>query len=166
MNKSLQNKNYRSEWETPPDVFEKIQNAFTSVFLHDVAATPSNTKCGFVFKPGIDALNEGWGAPNGLWWCNPPFNKVEDFLKKAHGEFAKGCEGVMLVPSLQETKWFRKYITELNMPRLVWPKRISFLHPDTKKPCKGNVTGSVLVAFIKDKSTLLPIEGQPWVGNL
>lgn len=72
----------------------------------------------------------------------------------------------MLVPCSMETEWFRTWITEKNLPRLVWPKRIAFLDPDTGKPGTGNTSASVLVAFVKDRSLLRSVAGQPWLVNL
>jgi len=99
--------------------------------------------------------------PGSFWWCNPPFSKVKDFLEKARLEYQRGNHGFFLVPSNQETKWFREYITATNLRRLVWPSRIKFIDPDTKLPGKGNTVASVIVAF--DDEPLPRIKEQPWV---
>lgn len=164
MDKSKQHINYKDDWATPSNVFEAIDSAFKGAFLLDVAATCKNAKCLDYITKQRDAIKQDWNAGGGLWWCNPPFSQVEAFLEKAWEEFEKGHYGIMLVPSNQETRWFRKNITECNLRRLVWPRRISFLHPDTGKSVTGNVVGSVLVAFIPDHRHLPKVLDQPWVG--
>jgi len=169
MDKSVMHENYRSEWETPQHVFDTINKAFRNRLKLDVAASKDNTKCEAFITKERDALTHSWSTlnPDHYFWCNPPFDKVKAFLRHANQVFQEGeAQGVMLVPSNQETEWFRTYITDYNRPRLIWPKRISFLHPDTKKKCSGNTVGSVLIAFVKDKDDLVGILDQPWIGNL
>lgn len=179
-NKSDTHKNYKNNWITPEEVMQTIKAAFLSLnrrrrFTLDVAADENNKKCQFFISKETDAIwcENHWEAPRvfphegyGLYWCNPPFKMAGSFLKKAHEELELGNEGIMLVPGNQETRWFREYITVRNMPRLIWPTRIKFIDPDTGLPGKGNPIHSVLVAFIRDKSTLPPILGQPWIANL
>lgn len=153
----------KDNYRTPNDVYDSIFRSLGVVFTLDVAADDDNALCNRYWTLEENALKQSWET-GGMWWCNPPFVMVEDFLKKAEKEFEKGNEGIMLVPSNQETKWYRENITHKNRPTLVWPRRISFIDPAIEQPASGNVIGSVLVAFT-DVSNLNPIEGEPWRVN-
>ena len=179
MNKHKMHTNYKDDWETPKIVFDAINAAFGFRICLDVAASKENAKCADFYTKEHNALchTVSWGQchvrnnrmERGMWFCNPPFSLVEEFLEKAHYELDKnGNQGVMIVPSNQETKWFRELIVYPNLPRVVYPKRIPFLHPETKKPMNGNPVGSVVVAFVKSDTPLLSlgIAGEPWVKNI
>ena len=173
MTRAAQHRNYKNNWATPSDIVYKINLSLILSRKHpqekalslDVAASGCNAKASRYFNENDDGLKQSWRCLN-YWWCNPPFKRIQEFLEKAHAEFEKGHEGIFLVPNSAETQWFRKYITDHNLPRLVWQKRIAFIDPDTGKPATGNVGGSCLVAFVKDRDCLTSLEGQPWVVNL
>ena len=42
-------------------------------------------------------------------WCNPPYSKIGEFVKKAYEESLKGCTVVMLIPSRTDTKYWHDY---------------------------------------------------------
>lgn len=171
-NRSRESKNgYRNDWETPGKIIHAI-NAFAFMmnrrFVLDIAANFENKKCERFIGVDKNALTTKWDVwPDEFYWGNPPFVEVEAFLEKAYQEYINnGVEGIMLVPSSQETKWFRNKITARGLRTLVIPSRVSFLHPVTKEPASGNVVGSVLVAFIKPSTPLPNILGEPWRGVL
>ena len=132
-NRAKEHKNNLNDWGTPLDVFNEVQDFLGVVGLPkfdlDVAASNENAKCQRYYTAKENALLLPWDA-NGLWWCNPPFNQSEAFMEKAHNELAEGRQGIMVLPNNAETKPFRRWITDLNRPRLMWPRRIAFLHPD------------------------------------
>lgn len=174
INKSKQHKNYRSDWATPHEVFERIE-AFLKLaglpgFVLDTAASIENAKVNHFFDAKQNGLAQEWATDGGLWWCNPPFDQSELFCKKAHEEQQKGNFGIMLLPNNAETVKFRTWITHCNRPRLMWPQRISFLGPDGTE-VDGNITGSWLVAFMDDESIGKLLEapsllaGEPWIRN-
>jgi phage N-6-adenine-methyltransferase len=174
MNRASQHANNKDIWETPPKVFSEIDDAFGNRFVLDVAASDENHLCPRYFTEETNALVQEWTVGiDELWWCNPPFSLKEEFLAKAVEQWAKGNQGVMLLPSSQEAEWFRKYITHPHRPRVTWPGRIQFLiHGQRQKRTdkkgkivvSGNVGGSVIIAFIQNE-LILPSElaGEPWV---
>lgn len=177
MNKHKMHTNYKDDWETPKIVFDTINATFDFRLCLDVAASKDNSKCADFYTKEYSALEHlrSWAwchvrnnrIEKGMWFCNPPFSLVEEFLEKAHYELKNGNEGIMIVPSNQETKWFRELIVYPNLPRVTYRRRIPFLHPETKQPMNGNPVGSVIVAFIKDKERLSDnLGGEPWVTNI
>lgn len=171
VNRAKQHANNKDRWETPPKEFGVISEAFGGFDL-DVAASDENHLCDRYFTAEIDALIQEWITEK-FWWCNPPFSKKEEFIRKAIEELAKGRRGLMLLPSSQEAEWFRKHITHPRRPRVTWPGRIQF-QIDGKRPKRetedgklvtsGNTGGSVIVAFVEEGFPLpLQLSGEPWV---
>lgn len=174
-NRSKEHQNSRNDWGTPVEVFNEIQDFLGVVglprFTLDVAASEGNTKCEKYYTFQQNALEMPWET-QGLWWCNPPFNELEAFMEKATIELLQGREGIMLLPNNPETKHFRRLITDANRPRLMWPRRISFVWPEDNKRQNGNTIGSWIVAFFSDKSikklkgTGNRLAGQPFTVSL
>jgi phage N-6-adenine-methyltransferase len=169
INRAKQHANNRDDWETPDDVFDIVNNSFDKRIILDVAADESNTKCEKFYSQSQNGLLQSWEC-NGLWWCNPPYSLKEEFLVKAWSEYNCGHPGIILLPSSQETLWFRQYITAHKLRRVVWPGRIQFLingkrmtriDKDGNSVVSGNTGGSVLVAFIDGR--LPQILHEPWV---
>ena len=100
--------NKNDEWETPPEVFEPLNEEFN--FELDVAATEQNAKCPRFFTREQDGLKQDWKA-NAVW-CNPPYSQVSKWVKKAYEEVRKGNakKVVMLVFAKTDTRWFHEYI--------------------------------------------------------
>ena len=89
-------------WETPPYLFDELDNIFH--FDIDVCAVPENAKCKKYFTPEQDALKQEW---TGVCWCNPPYGRqIGKFVKKA---FESKALTVMLLPARTDTAWFHDY---------------------------------------------------------
>lgn len=94
--------------ETPDDFFAKVNEEFK--FTIDAAATAGNKKCENFYSPEKDALSFHWGSPSDVVWCNPPYDKVEQWMKQGYeSSIANSCIVVMLVPARPDTKWFRDF---------------------------------------------------------
>lgn len=176
-NRSKEHKNNRNNWATPIEVVDEIQDFLGIVGLPlmtlDVAASQANAKCPLFYTAKENALLLPWSdGKGGFYWGNPPFDQAEAFMQKAHEELLQGRQGILLLPNNAETIPFRRWITDLNRPRLMWPKRISFLDEETGLPANGNTTGSWIVAFFREKSikklkaTGNRLAGQPFIVNL
>jgi phage N-6-adenine-methyltransferase len=93
------------EWETPLDLFNKLDDEFN--FTLDVCATPENAKCEEYFTREIDGLSQEW---RGVCWMNPPYGrKIGKWIKKAYEESLNGATVVCLLPARTDTKWFHDY---------------------------------------------------------
>lgn len=115
----------KNRWGTTWDCFDDGQALYGRPFKLDVCAEPATAKvnrfytsiewlelragsfeqrgigfCGEDFNPqakivGFDALNLHWEND---FWCNPPFDLKQLFIKKAFAEARAGNSGMMLLP--------------------------------------------------------------------
>lgn len=91
------NLDHRDDWQTPPDLYNKLDQEFK----FDFDPCPVN--------PSFDGLNIEWGERN---YINPPYSRglKEAFIKKAFEESKKGKLCVMLLPVSTSTKIFHDII--------------------------------------------------------
>ena len=95
------------EWETPEWLFNELNNEFG--FTLDPCATPENAKCRNYYTVSEDGLKKSWGGQR--VFCNPPYNKVKHWIRKASEEARKpDTIVVMLIPAKTDTKAFHEYI--------------------------------------------------------
>ena len=93
------------EWETPQDLFEKLDKEFH--FNFDVCATKENAKVGRFWNKLEDGLSKEWTYLRA--WMNPPYGReIGKWVKKASE--ARGGVVVCLLPARTDTKWFHEYI--------------------------------------------------------
>lgn len=137
-NKSNTPVSIRDLWQTPKEIFNKLDNEF--LFVCDVAASDKNSLCRNYFSESISALDRNWDKVN---WCNPPYSDITPWVSKAIEQHNKGETIVMLVPSDTSVKWFKLAYESCNEVRFI-SGRISFINADTQKPVNGNNKGSVL----------------------
>lgn len=98
----------RSDWETPQDLFERLDEEFH--FTLDPAASEECHKCSRFFTEEQDGLLQPWTGER--VFCNPPYGrKIGDWAKKACEE-AQNPDTivVMLLPARTDTRWFHRYI--------------------------------------------------------
>lgn len=100
----------RPDWETPQDLFDKLNDEF--LFAVDVAASAENKKCGTYYDEECDAFKYSWGP--GTCWMNPPYGKtITEWVKKAEWEARNnGATVVGLLPARTDTKWFHDYVLD------------------------------------------------------
>lgn len=84
-------------WGTPLNLFQELHRRFQ--FTIDAAADESNALLPEWFGPGSfdcqDGLMARWAGER--IYCNPPFSRVDDFLKKAHDTIRDGYPGTLIV---------------------------------------------------------------------
>lgn len=123
--------NKSDEWETPQDLFDKINKIIE--FNLDAAASAINKKCEQYFSIVEDSLKQTW---SGNVWLNPPYSVSDKFIKKAYDEVyvnknAKNC--VILIPSRTDTKYFQNYCCKGE--RIIFIKgRLRFNNSPTSAP--------------------------------
>lgn len=106
MNKEIMFSSKSDLWETPQELFDKLDQEFG--FTLDVCAIPENAKCQKFYTPEQDGLKMPW---KGIVWCNPPYGrKVGQWVRQAALAAAAGNTVVMLLPARTDTKWFHEYI--------------------------------------------------------
>ena len=127
-------------WETPQDLFDKLDAEFR--FTLDVCALPENAKCPKYYTPEQDGLSQPW---TGVVWCNPPYGRdVGAWVRKAAQSALEGATVVMLLPARTDTKWFHRWIYHRAEIRFL-PGRLKFGGAKNSAPFP-----SMLVAFGKD----------------
>ena len=95
------------EWETPDDLFKSLDDEFS--FNLDPCATEENHKCELYFTAQVDGLKQNWGGYR--VFCNPPYSRIADWVKKAWEESRKpGTVVCLLIPARTDTKYFHEYI--------------------------------------------------------
>ena len=91
------------EWETPQDLFDKINEEFH--FTVDVAASDTNHKCPKYYTRQQDGLSQVWC---GVVWCNPPYGReIAKWVQKA---LYSRATTVILLPARTDTAWFHEYV--------------------------------------------------------
>lgn len=133
-------------FETPPEIFDQLERIYN--FDMDVAWNEDNCLCPKCITEKQDALKGTW---IGRCFCNPPFSKKAEFIKKAVEELEKGslyiC--VMILPlNCMDTKVWHEYIEDKFYYEIL-QGRIAFIDPETRRPKKGNNSGTVIVYFKK-----------------
>lgn len=135
-------------FETPDYIFNQLNKIFD--FNLDVACTPYNAKCVNFISQDDNALLIKWGEYSRCF-CNPPFSKKAEFIKKADYE-VQYCNVpivVMILPlNSMDTKIWHEII-ESRYHYEILKGRIAFIDPETQKPKKGNNSGTVIVYFKK-----------------
>lgn len=95
---------YRPDWETPPELFAKIDAEFH--FGIDAAANSQNTKCEWFLE---DGLNLDWGR--NVIWLNPPYDaSLPRWVAKARAESDAGATVVCLLPARTDTRWWHEHV--------------------------------------------------------
>ena len=106
MNTELMFSSKTDLWETPKDLFDKLNKEFH--FALDVCATPENAKCEEFYTKEQDGLKQPW---KGTVWCNPPYGRqIGEWVRRGFFASISGNTVVMLLPARTDTKWFHDYI--------------------------------------------------------
>ena len=106
MNTELMFSSKTDLWETPKDLFDKLNKEFH--FALDVCATPENAKCEEFYTKEQDGLKQPW---KGTVWCNPPYGRqIGEWVRRAFLASVSGSTVVMLLPARTDTRWFHEYI--------------------------------------------------------
>ena len=95
------------EWATPQQFFDKLNNEFH--FTLDPCANADNHKCSEYFTKDDNGLLQSWGGHS--VFCNPPYSKISDWVRKCYEEGHKDNTTVVcLIPARTDTRYFHNYI--------------------------------------------------------
>ena len=132
-------------WETPHNIFNKLDNEFN--FTLDVCALAETAKCKKYYTPDTDGLKQEW---NGTCWMNPPYGRqIGEWLKKAYEESLKGNTIVCLIPSRTDTKYWHDYCMKASEIRFV-KGRLKFGNATNSAPFP-----SAVIVFNKGNNPLV-----------
>lgn len=97
-----------NEWETPQDLFNKLDEEFK--FTLDPCSTDENAKCKKHYTIKEDGLSQSWGGER--VFVNPPYGRdIKKWVKKSWEEGRKkNTIVVMLIPARTDTSYFQDYI--------------------------------------------------------
>ena len=123
------------EWETPKKLYDHLWRKYKLKPRLDVACQcdvdigKHNSKCYEGWFKNHNALTHDWIADEGKVdvWCNPPHSKNEEFVKKAHNEWAKHNINIMMI--LPANALCTNYAEN-------WIDPFAEYHPINRKFCK------------------------------
>jgi phage N-6-adenine-methyltransferase len=152
-----------SRWETPPELFEKLDQEFH--FTVDTCAEQHNRKCRRFFSPRIDGLRRSWAGERA--WCNPPYGRgVSQWLAKAVAEREQGATVVLLLPARTDTRWWQRFVMpHADEVRFV-EGRVPFVRPPAQarpstKSTKRKRTSRKRATIAPFPSVLVIFRGRP-----
>ena len=116
MNNEVMFSSKTDQWATPQDFFDKLNEEFC--FTLDPCATAENHKAENYFTADDNGLLQDWGGQR--VFCNPPYSKIKEWVKKCYYEALKpGTLVVMLIPARTDTRYFHDYIIHRSEVRFV-----------------------------------------------
>lgn len=115
--------NNSNEWETPDDIFNKLDEEFN--FTLDPCCTDTTAKCAKFYTKETNGLIQDWSKET--VFVNPPYGReIKHWVEKSYKEFLKGATVVMLIPARTDTKYWHEYIFDKAEVRFI-KGRIKFL---------------------------------------
>ena len=144
MNKELMFSSKEEKWQTPDDVFNKLNGEFN--FTLDPCCQHDSAKCGKYYTPVENGLLQSWEGET--VFVNPPYGRsLKTWVRKCHNEATKdNTIVVMLIPSRTDTSYFHDYIYNKSEVRFL-RGRIKFVNPVTKKQKDSAPFPSMIVIF-------------------
>lgn len=101
-----------NEWETPQDLFDKLNEEFN--FTLDPCATKENAKCKKYYTIAEDGLSQTWRGER--VFMNPPYGReIGKWIRKAFEENRdNNVLVVCLIPSRTDTRYWHDYIFDVD----------------------------------------------------
>ena len=98
----------KDDWETPKDLFEKLNEEFK--FTLDPCCSNENKKCKKFYTKKENGLLKDWKGET--VYVNPPYGKeLPKWVKKCYEEWLfNNTKIVMLIPARTDTKYFHEFI--------------------------------------------------------
>lgn len=140
---NLLKKSSFQNWGTPRWLFRELDREFS--FKLDAAASKDNALCKNFFTKEDNALERDWFS-FGSVFCNPPYNNMMAWVKKAYLESLRGSLVVMVVPGNTSTRWFHEWVLGKAEIRFVKGK-VKFVGP-----CKGGAIWPTLILIYRGKN--------------
>jgi phage N-6-adenine-methyltransferase len=93
-------RSHSDEWHAPIAVYQALDTEFG--FDYD----PCPLHDGGLISDGLLA---DWGA---VTFCNPPYSRIADWVRKAHHEARRGKTVVLLIPARTDTRWWHDHVMQ------------------------------------------------------
>ncbi len=91
---------------TPPEIWAKLKSEFP--FTLDACASDANHLLDKYYTQDDSCLDHSWHGE--VVYCHPMYDDIPKFVRKAANE---QCTTVMLLPAATHTKYFHRYIYDL-----------------------------------------------------
>jgi phage N-6-adenine-methyltransferase len=99
----------KQDYETPPALLRSVEARFGKL-AWDLAATDENAKAQRYYTPAQDSLASNWSEISGVAWCNPPFDPIAPWLKKAASVRDRAGWTLVLAPAAVGSEWFAEHV--------------------------------------------------------
>jgi phage N-6-adenine-methyltransferase len=100
----------RQDYGTPEDFLSAVKGRLgIAEFSVDLAASESNAVADEFFDEKSDGLAQEW-PKYGVCFLNPPFARIEPWVKKAYRESRRGVRVAVLVPAGVGSNWWAKWV--------------------------------------------------------
>lgn len=100
----------RQDYATPPEFLAAVRSRLgIAEFAVDLAASKDNAVCPEFYDASADALERPW-VFNGWCWLNPPFARIEPWVKRAYRQSRAGARVAMLLPAGVGSNWWAKWV--------------------------------------------------------
>lgn len=94
---------------TPQELLYAVETRFGKI-TRDLAASRENAVCSAYSDEEADSLKQDWTLLRGTAWCNPPFDPIVPWLKKAGTVRDRAGWTLVLAPASVSTEWFSEYV--------------------------------------------------------
>jgi len=127
-------KRHRSSgiYRTPREFLDAIEARFGPI-RKDLAASAENRVCDEYFDEHRNALSHDWRALHGTAWCNPPFDPIVPWLKKALTVRNRAGWTLVLAPASVGAEWFAEHVDGKAVVLPLRP-RVAFVGQDNPYP--------------------------------
>jgi phage N-6-adenine-methyltransferase len=125
----------RQDYQTPRELLRAVESRFGLITL-DVAAHDQNHVCGGEWLgPGSPIAENAFEVPSwselalgGLIWCNPPYERIRPWVRRAGIEITQDprCRIAVLVPAGIGATWFTRFVQQKALVLNLQP-RITFV---------------------------------------
>jgi phage N-6-adenine-methyltransferase len=141
-------------WETPMDIYQKLNDEFR--FTLDPCSTMFTAKCRNFFTPEDDGLTQSWVGH--IVFMNPPYSReLPIWLKKAYEESENnGAIVVCLIPSRSDNKAWHQYCMHASEIRFI-KGRLKFGDATNAAPFP-----SAVIVFDRSKPELTVSSYEPY----
>lgn len=138
----------KNDWETPPELFEKLNAEFH--FDVDIAASAENSKCDiFIPYPQTDALLENWNSFGARGFMNPPYSNWRPWAAKAYRAALAPNNPITIVgllPVDTSTQAFHEFIyNKTNVEIRFLKRRLRFYYKGKPGPSPARFASMVVI---------------------
>lgn len=99
----------RQDYQTPRELLDAVEARF-GVLRHDLAAAAHNAVCENFYDEHRSAFEHDWQALAGNLWCNPPFDDIAPWAKKAAESASSRTRILLLTPASVGSNWFAQHV--------------------------------------------------------